>query len=410
MYGVFFRVTCIVALIAGASLAATAQRPGVFGGSRDHPAIAYSTAAVDTAAEAVNRRVADGSLRLVKEPVTGYLRSLLEALRIPIESQALVYSQTSLQARSIHKGNPRAVYFNDTVALGYVRGTGLLELAAQDPRQGTIYYTLDQDASGPPRFSRTHQCLSCHLSWDTLAVPGPLVQSVFPRKSDREYANGRIVDHRLDLVERWGGWFVTGRQVPAQHLGNQELIQPLPAPAAAPRLERVTGVLDTAGYLTPYSDVVALMVLEHQSHAMNLLTRAGWESRVGETARLSDAVSDLVDYLLFVLEAPVTEPIAGSSGFAETFVALGPKDARGRSLREFDLKTRMFRYPLSYLIYSPPFDALPADARQRVWEKLWAVLSGRDQAPKYQHLSQADRRAIVEILRETKAGLPPYFQ
>jgi hypothetical protein len=391
--------------------AASAQRQDAFGGSRDHPAIAYSTAPDATPVADLNRRLADGTLRPTREPATGYLRGLLDALALPVESQVLVYSGTSLQARSISKRSPRALYFNDHMALGYVRGTGLLELAAQDPRQGTIYYTMDQHAAGPPRFTRTHQCLSCHLSWDTRAVPGPILQSVFPRKSDRDYASGHIVDHRLELAERWGGWYVTGRQVPARHLGNQELIQPGPPPAAAPVLDTVKSAIeDPAAYLTLTSDIVALMVLEHQSHAMNLITRAAWESRVGESARMRDAVDELVDYLLFVDEAPLPQPVAGSSGFAEMFTARGPKDAKGRSLRDFDLKTRMMRYPLSYLVYSAQFDAMPADARERAWDRLHAVLSGREVAPKYSHHGAADRRAILEILRETKDGLPAYFR
>jgi hypothetical protein len=402
-----FTVRVAVVVAAAAAVAASAQRQDAFGGSRDHPAIAYSTAPVATPVNDLNRRFADGTLRLTRAPETGYLRGLLDALALPVESQVLVYSGTSLQARSISKRSPRAIYFNDAVALGYVRGTGLLELAAQDPKQGTIYYTLDQQAAGPPQFTRTHQCLSCHLSWDTRAVPGPILQSVFPRKSDRDYASGHIVDHRLDLAERWGGWYVTGRDVPSRHHGNQELIQPGPPPATAPRLDTVKAVIDDpSAYLTSFSDIVALLVLEHQSHATNLMTRAAWESRVGERARMHTAVDELVDYLLFVDEAPLPQPIAGSSGFAEVFTARGPKDAKGRSLRDFDLKTRMMRYPLSYLIYSAQFDAMPADARERAWDRLHAVLSGRDTAPKYGHLSAADRRAIVEILRETKPDLP----
>jgi hypothetical protein len=396
-----------MAALVGAALSA-AQRPDAFGGSRDHPAIGYSTAPVTTVVETVNRRLVDGSLRLTKDPgPTGYLRGLLAALDIPVESQALVFSETSLQARSIRQDRPRALYFNDSVSLGYVRDTNLLEAAAQDPRQGTIYYTMDQSAAGTLQFTRTHQCLSCHLTWDTRAVPGPLLQSVMPRRSDRDYANGHIVDHRLELSERWGGWYVTGRQVPARHMGNQPLLQPTPVPGPAGPLESVKGQFDTSYYLTPYSDIVALLVFEHQSHAQNLMTRAAWESRVGQTERMRAAVDELVDYLLFVDEAPLPSPIEGSSGFAAAFTARGPRDAKGRSLRDFDLKTRMMRYPLSYQVYSPQFDALPDDVRERVWERLLAVLSGRDAVPKYAHLTAADRTAIIEILRETKDGLPP---
>ncbi len=404
-------LVCLLALWTTAGLArAPAQRANAFGESRDHPAIAYSSAPVHTPVGDINRRLSDGSLPLAKAPATGYLRSLLDAFDIPVSSQVLVYSETSLQARSITKRSPRAIYFNDTIAMGYVPGTNLLELAAQDPRQGTIYYTMDQSAGGTPQFTRTQQCLACHLSWDTRAVPGPILQSVFPRTNESEYASGVIVDHRVDLAERWGGWYVTGRLVPARHLGNRELLQPVPGAATPPRLADVRGVADSSAYLTPFSDIVALMVLDHQAHATNLMTRAAWESRVGETARMRSAVDELVEYLFFVDEAPLPSPIAGTSGFANAFAARGPKDSKGRSLRELALDTRLMRYPLSYLIDTAQFDALPADARDRAYERIWAVLSARDGAPKYAHLTAPIRRAILEILRETKEGLPDYYR
>ena len=102
-------------------------------------------------------------------------------------------------------------------------------------------------------------------------------------------------------------------------------------------------------YLTPHSDIVALLVLEHQLHAMNLMTRAAWEHRLAErppaatgapatrppsppAPRVQEAVDELADYLLFVDEVPLGM-VKGNAGFAEWFAAQGPKDAAGRSLR-----------------------------------------------------------------------------
>jgi hypothetical protein len=102
--------------------------------------------------------------------------------------------------------------------------------------------------------------------------------------------------------------------------------------------------------------------------------------------------------------------VKGGSGFAEAFTAKGPRDAQGRSLRDLDLRRRLFKYPCSYMIYTPAFDGLPAAAREAVYSRLWEVLSGREKQPRYKVLSLQDRQAIVSILRETKRDLPSYFQ
>jgi hypothetical protein len=232
------------------------------------------------------------------------------------------------------------------------------------------------------------------------------------------------MDHRTPVDDRWGGWYVTGTQVPARHLGNvavSHVPKSYVRAEVAPKLTTGAGTFDTAPYLTPHSDVVALMVLNHQLHAMNLMTRLGWESRIAahdsskptgavKPSDVRDTARELVDYLLFVDEAPLATAVQGSSPFAQEFGNRGPRDGKGRSLRDFDLTKRLFRYPCSYLIYTEAFDALPADARALVYERLWEILSGRETDKVYWRLSVADRRAIVEILRETKKGLPEYFQ
>jgi hypothetical protein len=394
--------------------AAIAQRPDAFSESRAHPAIDYNSAPVNTAINELNRKLDEGKATLTFDPNSGYLRSALDALGVPIDSQMLVYTQTSMQAPKINMQNPRAVYFNDNVSVAWVRGGTVLEAWAQDPRQGTVFYTLDQEPASAPRFGRRLECVTCHLTWDTLGVPGPTVLTTFPRKTDRDYADGHSVDHRSDIAERWGGWYVTGRRAPARHMGNLPLFTSAPIPERATARLSMEGAFDLAGYPTPYSDVVALMVFEHQTRMMNLITRAGWESRVGATrkgdpsvsaTRVRSAVNDLVDYMLFVDEAPLPERIEGSSGFAERFSAMGPRDAKGRSLRELQLDARLMRYPLSYMIYSPAFDALPGDVKDAAYRRLREVLSGRDSDPKFAHLTPPVRQAIVEILRDTKADV-----
>ena len=244
--------------------------------------------------------------------------------------------------------------------------------------------------------------------------------SMLPLSDDpNEYARGWSVDHRTPLEDRWGGWYVTGTKAPRVHLGNVPVHH---APrsyvrtAVAPALASVAGAFDANAFLSSHSDVAALLVLNHQAHMMNLLTRLGWESRVAAHegthahARVSATARELVDYLLFIDEAPLTGALRGGSGFAEQFSAAGPRDKKGRSLRQLDLERRLFQYPCSYMIYTPAFDALPAAAKGAVFARMWTILSGQEKNHAYAQLTPADRQAIVEILRDTKTGLPDYFR
>jgi hypothetical protein len=225
-------------------------------------------------------------------------------------------------------------------------------------------------------------------------------------------------DHRTPLEDRWGGWYVTGSAGSASHLGNLAIAdrQARELPARPPRvLSTLDGRFRTGDYLSAHSDVVALLVLEHQLRMMNLLTRIGWEARVlthdgatGDPASLARIARELVDYMLFVEEAPM-ERVRGSSTYAATFAARGPRDRRGRSLRELDLDRRLMKYPCSYMVYAPAFDALPAIAKDAIYRRLWEVLSGGERSARYARLAEADRNAILEILGDTKRDLPAYF-
>ena len=343
---------------------------------------------------------------------------MLDALSVPVESQILVFSKTSFQAPRISPKNPRAIYFNDTVSVGWVRGGEVLEFAAQDPAQGTLFYTLSQDRARAPLFERTDACVGCHSSSATHYVPGMFIGSVFPGIDGTLLYAGpaETTDHRTPFDLRWGGWFVTGTHRADRHMGNAIATNPTDVSAmVTPETTHVTslaGRFDTKGYLSPHSDLVALLAIEHQATMLNLITRIGWEARIGrqESGRsIEEAAEELVDYLLFVDEAPLPGPIAGTTAFAATFEAQGPRDRRGRSLRDLDLQGRLLKYPCSYLIYSAPFDGMPAAAKAAVYARLWEVLSGEERRPVYRKLTAADRQAILEILRDTKPDLPAYF-
>jgi hypothetical protein len=359
--------------------------------------------AANDAVVKLNRGLEQHQVHLAFEPSTGYLRSVLKALDVPVESQTLVFSETSRQPEHITMANPRAIFFNDNTAVGWVNGNDSLEVAVQDPQQGILFYTLNQTPQAQPTFARRQDCHLCHFSATTLGVPGLVLESVLPMTDNpNEYVVGWPVDQRTLIPDRWGGWYVTGQAVPNPHLGNVPVYhaaRPQVRAAVAPKLLSVTGQVKAGSYLTPYSDVVAQMVLNHQVTMMNLLS----------ANRTAPDAAALVDYLLFIDEAPLTGAVEGNSGFAEKFAALGPRDRQGRSLRQLDLNRRLMRYPCSYMIYSEAFDALPAKAKAAVYDRMWQILSGKEHGEPYSRLSLADRQAVVEILRETKKDLPAYF-
>jgi hypothetical protein len=428
------RIAWIAAGLIITAAFALADLTGAFVAPLEHPAIEYPTRAATGPIAELNQRIqngeiGDGKIELKFEGPSGYLRSVLRALHIPVESQMLVFSKTSFQAFRINPSNPRSLFFNDTVSVGWVRGGDILEIAAEDPRQGVIFYLLDNHPAAKPQFRRSDECLGCHESYGTLGVPGMLVRSVYPDADGMPmFAAGTFVtDHRSPIEERFGGWYVTGASGSVRHLGNTVFTDPQnPRSLTARPLRNPLSLgdrFDTTGYLSPYSDIVALMTFEHQMRMVNLLTRVGWEIRyalyeeqrgtVGHDftlRRLRETANEIVDYLLFVDEAPLDGKIQGSAGFAEVFAAAGPFDRRGRSLREFDLEKHLMRYPCSYMIYSPAFDALPAESKDSIGERLWQVLSGQvlssqTESAKYARLSRADRQAVIEILRDTKNDL-----
>lgn len=398
--------------------------------SADHPAIEYKTRPTTDPVAELNRRIQDGQFQLKSDGQNGYLRSVLDALKIPVESQVLVFSETSLQSEFITQAKPRALYFNDTAAVGWVQGADTLEAAGFDPQQGVSFYQISQTPAPNAHFGRMQRCLECHDGTMTHGVAGLMMMSMLPMTDDpNEYAQGWSVDHRTPIDDRWGGWFVTGKAVPPRHLGNVPVYHVKKGgvrAAMAPKLLDVKAAISSAPYLTPYSDVVALLVLNHQVGMTNLITRMNWTTRVDDYDRASakklgatqpksdvdpvtSAAAELVDYMLFVDEAPLTSKVQGTSGYAEKFAAMGPRDKKGRSLRELDLDRRLMRYPCSYMIYSPAFDALPARAKTAVYDRLAYVLNGKDADRAYQRLTAADRQAIIEILKETKKDLPPNF-
>ena len=456
--------TCLA--VVSALLLLVAAAPALGQADYAQQPINYLNAAVSDPVARLQKKINAGKVTLSRDGELGYLPSLLKAMDIPVSSQTLVFSKTSFQRSAIGPKHPRAIYFDDETYVGYVQDGDVLEIATTDPNIGPVFYTLDQygpsraakakaAATGrpelaKPRFVRENDnCLQCHAGSATRDVPGLLVRSVFPdpRGNPILSAGTKLTTHESPMAERFGGWYVSGTHggYDAQrHMGNlvgKDRDDPDPAdPKAGADVTDLSKFFDASAYPSPHSDIVALTVLAHQAEAHNLITRANYGCRsalrdarvmnealgrpldeLSESAhrRINNPAEALVKYMLFCDEPPLAAPIAGTSTFAKDFAARGPRDKKGRSLRDLDLNRRTFKYPLSYLIYSAGFDGLPEPTKAYVYGRLYDVLTGKaldgpaaDEASRkaFAHLSADDRRAIYEILVDTKPDLPAYWR
>lgn len=386
----------------------------------EEPPIRYSDTEDDNRVTRLMAKLKAKEIKLDYDPETGYLRSMLKALEVPESSQTLVFSKTSLQVQHISKRNPRAIYFNDDTYVGWVRGSSLMEISTTDPELGAAFYTVDMMPWKADIERANYDCLACHVTSMTRGIPGHTVRSVQPHVDGSIDAQRQsfVTDHTSPFSERWGGWYVTGRHGDMRHMGNATLVGGRLATERSGNRLSLRGEFDSFGYLSPYSDIVALMVMEHQTQMHNVLTRADFAIRhatyqqaqheTGEEGeaelrfKLQALSQEIVDGLLFVRETPLTDEVKGLLSFRSDFRQRGPADSQGRSLRQFDLKERLFRYPLSYLIYSSAFDNLTPMLRRQVVSDLLEVLQTEPSSFKHQHLTPELRGDILEILRETK--------
>jgi hypothetical protein len=431
--GLFLSLTAVVYLFCVSVHGQVTLRDQGFVPFRDEP-INYLSDRVSDPVAKLQQRIDQGQVALDFDPKHGYLESVLRFLKVPVSSQTLVFSKTSFQYKKISPSSPRALYFNDNVYVGWVQNGHSLEIASFDPDQGAIFYLLDQQPSDQPAFVRaTLDCTQCHVASGTRGVPGVLLRSIFARPSGTQAieTDSFITGHETPLKDRFGGWYVTGKHGQQLHMGNV-FVEDTAHPE---QLDRRAGAnmtdlsqrFPSATYLTPHSDIVAHLVLAHQTQMHNLITVVNYKTRLAlhadravtksggrpdrsipETTRgkIEGPAEELLSYLLFADEAPLESQIEGTSGFSQEFAAIGPRDRAGRSLRDFELKRRIFKFPCSYLIYSEAFDALPAPAKEYIYKRLLEVLSGRDQSARYNRLTPGERRDILEILLATKPGLP----
>jgi hypothetical protein len=411
-----------------AAIAAPAQADDL-----DGEPINYRTAPAANPVAALQKRIDAGKTTLPFTDDHGYLPAVLKELNVPQSSQLLVFSKTSLQRDRITPKTPRAIYFNDDLYVGFCLRGDVLEVAAADTNLGTAFYTVDQQPGGP-RFRRQRdECLTCHAGPTTGGTPGHLVRSVFTDRGGQPILSAGTfrTTHTSPFAERWGGWYVTGTHGKQTHMGNW-LVENTRNPTdegntGGQNVTELKSRFTVGNYLTPHSDLVALLVFEHQTEGHNRIARALIETRrakhyeatlnreLGElagtkwesaTRRIESVGEQLASYLLFAEEAMLTDPVAGTSAFAAEFAGRGPFDKTGRSLRQFDLTTRLFKYPCSYLVYSQAFASLPAEVKAVTLKRMHAVLTGQDTSPAFKHLTAADRAAVLDILRDTLPDLP----
>jgi hypothetical protein len=387
----------------------------------DHEPVSYSANQPADPVTAVQQKILKGELKLAWDEKFGWLPALLDAFGAKKSSQILVMSKTSLQRRFITPDNPRAIYFGDDIYIGYIPGAPVMEISSVDSKLGGTFYFIEQDRVRKPKFVRSTDCLSCHGGQRSLGVPGHFVRSV-PTDASGELISleeVRDITQCTPLADRWGGYYVTGRHGMQPHRGNligeKDLARFKAEPLFKGNITDLSPYFDTSKYYGTGSDILALMILEHQAHMHNYVARLNIEATLmlaayGHVRYMRTQVDAFLRYLLFTEEFPLVAPIEGNPDFAKDFIAGAIRDSKGRSFRDLDLKTRLFKYPCSFLIHSPSFDAMAAPIKEVVLQKLHDILTGKNQDEQWARLTPADRKAVLEILLETKPSLPAYWR
>jgi hypothetical protein len=353
--------------------------------AEDFPPLPYGAPPIDYFSDEAHDPIAElasrwdtPETRPPLDPQFGRLPALLRELKIPVSSQLLVMSKTSVQQHRISPSSPRALYFRDDITVAYVAGGPDLEVTAHDSRKGTVFYLVLQRDDVPRIFSQPRNCTSCHVSRLSLNIPGHLLKSFVTDPAGHPLEGYSGMTHATPFEKRWGGWMVTGRMEEGSHLGNRILAnrpadrlsltdEPIhePPPIASPRLAEG-------------SDLVAHLVFNHQMEFRNLVNRLLLEHRL---ERLSEAtIQAFIDYALMTDETPLPGPVVGNGPFAVEYQQLGIRDPRGRSLRDLDLQTRLFRYRLSPMLAGMPFQKLPTRLRESLLDQIDARLAATDDA------------------------------
>lgn len=438
-------LTPVGSVVLAVSFLITATSLHAQGADYDQPPIAYSSTEANDPVAKLKRRIDKGEIVFHGKTRRDVLDEMLTLLNVPVESQVLVYSKTSAQNSKISPDRPRAIYFSDEIYVGWVQD-GNIEIISFDPQLGAIFYLVDLlnlTPEGQPVIARNANCLTCHAGGPTREVPGLLVRSVSAGPTGMpEFSAGTFfVGDDTPIEDRWGGWYVTGESGDQGHRGNTIAIRDPktddivlePVISNPTHLASLDDVIDVEPY--PHggrSDIVALMVLEHQTATQNAILQGSYEARravhrsrslrreLGEPnpdvlpestlSLLENQADRIVRRLLFADEFHMDDDgVEGDDAFQTAFAGNQRENSEGRSLKDFRLYERIFKYRCSYVIYSSVFDNQPPALRNAVYRRLYDILKGPIPPAGYEYLSESERQRIFEILVETKAGLPDYW-
>ncbi|MDA1273182.1 MAG: hypothetical protein O2960_03890 [Verrucomicrobia bacterium] len=400
----------------------------------EYPPIEYSSSATSNRVDFIQEELNSERLSLPRGSNKTFLEALLKCMSVPLDSQVLVFSRTSLQRDLIRPDHPRAMYFSEDCYIGWVPG-GLAEVAVSDPNLGIVFYHLDfRETVGELTFKRDRNCLSCHGGSMTRDWPGLIVRSIYPDSSGNPItsAGGFVTGHESRLEDRWGGWYVTGKHGTARHMGNQIAS----GQGNDVRIDRDAGAnirelrsfFATEDYLRPESDIVALMVLEHQVGIHNRLSTASLRVRkwthyqrqlqkelgepvisepTGSALRVIQSEAQrILEYLFFSEEIPLPSGgIQGNESFQTAFRSNRHEDSQGRSLKDLDLSARLFSYRCSYMVYSKAFCSMPKELKTELYRRIWEVLDSENPPAEFSHLRDEERASIREILLATHSEL-----
>ena len=423
------RILLVVGLIGPLTPSSQGQQVEPF----EEPPINYSATPTNDRATAISAKFQSRAMEIRSMPAKKRLQWLLAELGVPVESQIFVFSKTSLQRDLINPEAPRVLYFSDEAYIGW-SPTGAFEVAVFDAKLGATFYVFEPHATKEePLLARSGDCLLCHSRHEH--TPSLRTRSVFPDANGEPLSGSGSsnIAPSTPLAERWGGWYVTGTKAPFEHRGNLtgKKIDDFEGPAAQPtrNLLSLEGVVDTRRYLLKTSDVVPLLMHDHQVHVHNVLSKANQDARIalhrwpamreilglpkdappqGSCLVVFDSQAEKVlDALLCRDEAAwPAGGIQGDGVFAPAYAKTRKQDAKGRSLRDLDLQTRLFRYRCSPLIYSESFATLPKELHDIILLRLSSGLRAFPPSPSFGHLPDDERAAIHEILSATLPNLP----
>lgn len=408
----------------------TGFAPAQFFNDFDQPPHDYWKAQMNDPMSRLLAEVERGEKTINEEPGLPLVRRLLRELNIPVESQVLVFSRTSLQRGMVSPRNPRAIFFNEDTYLGWMP-EGRIEIASSDPERGSVFFFQRKLDDGRGKlFVRDKVCIQCHAGSATNFLPGLLARSVFPDdrgRSLKSVDSFERVGHNVALSDRWGGWYVTGGNEKLRHMGNNIASRSVRGVELnrddAVGQDGLKNFFDTSKYPVATSDVTALLVLDHQvSMHFKLMEAsyivrqaihdAGWSGKEVPQEQpeqfvraLRVATEQVVNHLLFADEVSLGEGrVVGDGVFVKSFLAGRVADSMGRSLRDFKLEGRMFTYRCSYMIYSRSFTGLPEVLKKSIYRRLHEVLASKLPVKGYDYLVPGERSAILEILNETVSG------